>query len=157
MRHASMSFYLSPPYPAVTNAHAIHVQGFGDDHMIDTRRREPTALCKIVNATIAAGLLASRSRAISHSRQFCPRIDEGFDRDDGRRESALHVAGASAVDFAVADQRGKGVQSPAPTGLHHIDMAVEVHAGPCTIAFASRNDIDARIAIGIAGSSLRAH
>ena len=53
--------------------------------------------------------------------------------------------------------RCKWIQGPAAAGLHHVDMAVEVHAGPGSAALAPRDYIDARIAFAVAGRAGRTH
>jgi hypothetical protein len=79
------------------------------------------------------------------------RVDQRLDRDDGCRQSALHVAGAAAVHLAVLDDGGERIHGPAGAGLHDIDVAVEMHAGSSARALAARDDIDARIARIVAG------
>ena len=38
MGHAAACFYLGPPYAAVADTNTVHVQGFRNDHVIDTGR-----------------------------------------------------------------------------------------------------------------------
>src|ERR1700733_15896259 len=151
MRHAPMRFYFGPPNPAVPDAHAIHIERFGNDDVIDAGRGEPTALRQVVYAAVAAGFFIDGAGDFQRSRQTRARIDQRFDRDDGCRESALHVTRTSTVHFAVSNDRGKRIDGPSGTRLHHIDMAVEVHAGPARSTFAARDDIDARMALTVAG------
>src|ERR1700674_5832281 len=56
MGHAPVRFNLGPPDAAMPDAHAIHVEWFGNDDMIDARRGKPSALRQVVNAAVTAGL-----------------------------------------------------------------------------------------------------
>ena len=77
--------------------------------------------------------------------------------DDRSGKPALHVACAAAIDAAVADDSGKRVHRPVLAGLHHVDMRVEMHARPRTVAFDAADDVGARIAVVVAGRADPAH
>src|SRR6185369_6171946 len=62
-----------------------------------------------------------------------------------------HVAGAAAIHLAIAHHARKGIDAPAMSGLHDIDVAVEMDAGTRSRTFAPRHDIDARMALAVAG------
>ena len=134
MRNAPVGFDLGPPHAAMADADAIDIERFGDDDVIDARRGKPAALRQIMHAAVAARLFVDGARDLERPRQSRAGVDQRFDRDDGRRKAALHVAGAPAVDSAFLHHGGERVQGPSAAGLHHIDMAVEVHArsgAPC--------------------------
>src|SRR3546814_18883255 len=72
-----------------------------------------------------------------------------------RSETALHVAGAAAVDPAVADHPLEGLDRPAVPDRHHVDVAVEMNAGAGAPAFPPRHHVGARIARRIPRLALR--
>ena len=136
-----------PPHAAMADADPVHVQGLGNDDVIDARRREAAALGEIMNAAVAAGFLVHRARDLERARKRRARVDQRLHGDDGGREPALHVARAAAEELAVAHHAGEGLDGPAGAGLHHVDMAVEVHARSRRSALAARDHIDARPAL----------
>ena len=109
------------------------------------------------DAAEAAGFLVGRARNLDGARKI--RIDghEGFGRDDRGGEPALHVAGAAAIDAAVADDAGERIDAPAFAGLHHVDMRVEMHGGARAAAVETGDHIGAGIAVGVAGRAFAAH
>ena len=70
--------------------------------MIDAGLGEPAALRQISDAAIAAGFLVHRAGDFDSAGQFDAGIDQGFDRHDRGGDPAFHVAGAAAIDLAVA-------------------------------------------------------
>src|SRR5271165_7587814 len=155
VRHPSMGFYFGPPHAAMSDADSIDIERLGDDDVIDARRREPTALRQVMHSPISARFFVGGARYLQRSGQPCVAVDQGFDGDDGRREPALHVACAPAVDLAVDDRGAEGVLRPPAAALYDIDMAVEMHARSGCRALATRNHVDARITLGVAGRALR--
>jgi hypothetical protein len=141
----------------MTDAHTIHVQGLGNDDVVDARRRKKAALGQIMHAAVAARFLIDGARDLERAGELCAQIDEDFHGDDGSRESALHVARAAAEEFALTHGAGKGIDGPAGAGLYHIDMAVEVHARSRQAALAARDHVEARPALAVARSALSAH
>ncbi len=83
-------------------------------------------------------------------------LHEGFGSDDRGGQAALHVAGAAAIDLAVLHHAGEGIDAPAVAGLDDVDMRVEMHAGAGRAAVEAGDDIDARIAVGVAGRAFGA-
>src|SRR5882724_782050 len=114
-------------------------------------------LRQIVHASISARLFIDGPGNLQRSRQLRGAVDQCLDGDDGRREAALHVAGAPAIDPAVPYVSGERVDGPAAAALYDIDVAVEMHTRPRRGALAARNDIDARVALAVAGSARRVH
>ena len=108
------------------------------------------------DAAEAAGLLVDRARNLDGAGKVGEDLHEGFGRDDRGGQAALHVAGAAAIDLAVLDDAGKGIDAPAFAGLDHIDMRVEMDAGAGRAAVEAGDDIDARIAVGVAGRAFGA-
>jgi hypothetical protein len=64
--------------------------------------------------------------------------------------AALHVAGAAAVEPPVVDRAGERVDAPAPAGLDHVEMAVEMDARARATPLVARDQVDPRIAIAVA-------
>ena len=83
-------------------------------------------------------------------------FQEGLDGDDRGGQAALHVAGAAPEHPAVADVARPRVHGPALPRRHHVDMAVEVDAGPRPAALAPGDHVDARMARGVAGRAFGA-
>ena len=130
VRDAAQRFDLRPPHAAMADADAVDVQGLGNDHVIDARLREPAAFGEISHAAIAAGFFIDRSGNLDGAGQFDAGIDQRFDRHDRRCDAALHIARAAAIDLAVAHDAAERIDRPARARLHHVEMAVEMHAGP---------------------------
>jgi hypothetical protein len=110
-----------------------------------------------VHAAEAAGFLVHRARDLEGARQRNSRIDQRLDGDDGGRKSALHVAGAPPEELPVPDHAREGMHGPTRAGPHHVDVAVEVHAATGRSGLAPGDDVDARIAVIIAGRAFGAH
>ena len=113
---ASMGLDLRPPHAAMTDAHAIHVQGLGDDDVVDARRRKEAALGQIMHAAVAAGFLVHGARDLERAGELRARIDEGLHGDDGGREirpSCRTRRGRRACPRARVPAKGSTVQ-PAP-------------------------------------------
>jgi hypothetical protein len=157
VRDAAMCLDLRPPHAAMTDADPIDVEGLGDDDVIDARRREPAPLGEIMNAAVAARLLVDGARDLERAGQRLAAVDESLHRDDGGGDAALHVAGAAAEHLSVPHDSRKRVDRPARARLHHVDVAVEVHARPGTAALAARDYIDPRIALAVARRSFGTH
>ena len=109
------------------------------------------------DAAEAAGFLVGRPGNLDRAGKI--RIDrhEGFGRDDRGGEPALHVAGAAAIDAAVADDAGERVDAPAVAGLDHVDMRVEMHRRAGAAAVETGDHVGARVAVGVAGRAFAAH
>ena len=65
--------------------------------------------------------------------------------EDRRGDAGLHVAGAAAVDPAVAHQAAERIDRPAVAGRHHVEVAVQVHQRVRVAAGAPADDVDARM------------
>ncbi len=156
MGDAPLGLDLGPPDTAVADADPVDVQGFRDDHMVDAGLGEPAALGQIGHPAIAAGLLVHRPGNLDRAGRIDPAVHQGFDRDHGRGDPALHVAGAAAVDLAVPQHRRERVDGPALAGLDHVDVAVEMHTWARPAAFPAGYDIDPGIGVAVAGRAFGA-
>jgi hypothetical protein len=157
VRDPSVGLDLRPPDAAMPDTDPIDVQGLGNDHMVDARYREPAALREIMHTAVAARFLIDGARDLERPRKLLAGVDERLHGDDGRGDPALHVAGAAAEDLAVPDDPGEGVHRPAGTGLHHVDVAVEMHAGSARPALAPRDHVDPRMALAVSRRPFRPH
>ena len=128
MGDAAVGLELGPPDAAVAEADPVLVQGLGDDDVVDAR--EMAGRRQMGDAAVAAGLLVGGRRDLDRAGEVGPEREEGLDRDDRRGEAALHVAGAAAVDAPSIHRAAERVEGPAEAGLDHVDVAVEMHAGP---------------------------
>ena len=129
MRDLALGLDLGPPDAAMAEADAVLVERLGDDDVIDARLREVALPRQVGDAAEAAGFLVDRAGNLDGAGKIRVDLHEGFDRDDRGGEPALHVAGAAAIDPAVADDAGEGIDGPAVAGLDHVDMRVEMHGG----------------------------
>src|SRR5690606_35749578 len=128
MGDAAMGLDLAPPDAAMAETDAVDIERLGNHHVIDAGLREEAAAGEIGNAAIAARFLVDRSGDLDRARKPRRHLDQRFRGDDRRRDSALHVAGAAAIDPAVADGAGEGFDGPALAHFNDIDMAVEMDA-----------------------------
>ena len=55
-------------------------------------------------------------------------VDERLAGDYGRRQPALHVAGAAAINAVALHLGAEGVAGPAMADLDHVVMGIEVDA-----------------------------
>jgi hypothetical protein len=83
-------------------------------------------LARIADAGEAARLLVHRAGDLEGAGEVDALGQDGLDRDHRGRHAALHVAGAAAIDLAVAHHAGEGIDAPALADLDHVDVAVEV-------------------------------
>ena len=150
----SISAHQTPRWPMHTRS---TLRGSGMMTWSTRGGGEPTALRQIMNAAVPARLFVHRARNLQYARQPAAQVDQGLDGDDGSGKPSLHVASAAAVDLTVLHHGGKWIHGPARAGLHDVDMAVEMHARSGRAAVAPRDDIEARVAIAISRSPLRAH
>src|SRR5262249_31691864 len=138
---------------AMAEAYAVDIEGLGDDHVIDLGLRKMAALGEPGDAAEAAALLIHRAGNLDRARPRNALVEDRLGSDDGGGESALHVAGAAAVDAAVAIPGRERIAGPAATGLDDVDMTVEMHAPARTAPLAPGHHVDARMAVGISGGA----
>ena len=115
--------------------------------MVHTRLAKVTALCQITNTRKATRLFVNSAANFKRAWNGHTRFNQGFARNDAGGQSALHVASAAAINFAVANFCTKWVRGPATARFHHIDVAVEVHAFAGAGTLPTRHHIDARLGI----------
>ena len=96
--------------------------------MVHTRLAEITALCQITHTRKATRLFVNSAADFKRAWNGHARFNQGFARNDACGQSTLHVASATAINFAVANFCAEGVGGPATASFHHIDVAIEVHA-----------------------------
>ena len=78
-----------------------------------------------------------------------------FDRIHRRGDAGLHVAGASPVDAAVADDAAERIERPAGAGRDDVEMAVQVHRWDAPLGPRARADhVDAGMRGGVLGAAL---
>src|SRR4030088_3566061 len=155
--HPSMGFYLGPPHAAMPDADAIDIERLGDDDVIDARRGKPGTFRQIGHSAVSTRPFIDGAGNLERSRQLWDGGDQCFDRDERRRETALHVACAPPIDPALLHDAGERVQSPSRAGLYDIDMAVEMNAWVRRLPDAPGNDIETRVTFVVAGRARRAH
>ena len=80
------------------------------------------------DAGMAARLLVDRAGQLERAREPDALREDALERDHRGRDAALHVAGAAAVQPAVADHAGERVDAPAVARLDDVEVAVEVDA-----------------------------
>ena len=119
--------------------------------------REIADAREVGDAAEAAGFLVGGSGNLDRAGKIRVDRHEGFGRDDRCGEPALHVAGAAAIDAAVADDAGERVDAPAVAGLDDVDMRVEMHRGAGAAAVEAGDHIGAGIAVVVAGRAFAAH
>ena len=83
-------------------------------------------------------------------------VEEGFGGDDRGGEAALHVAGAAAVDLAVAQLAAERIGGPAGADLDHVVVRVEVDGVAGRRALAAGDEVPARMLVAVAGRALGA-
>ena len=83
--------------------------------------------------------------------------EDALERDHRGRDAAFHVAGAAAVQEALADHAGERVDAPAVARLDDVEMAVEMDAGAGAAAFVAADHVDPRMALAVAERALGAH
>ena len=122
------------------------------------RLREIALARQIGDAAEAAGFLVGRAGNLDRAGKIRIDLHEGFDRDDRCGQPALHVAGAAAIDPAVADDAGERIDAPALAGLDHVDMRVEMHGRrPAQRPSKRATTLVRGIAVGVAGRAFAAH
>ena len=156
MRHLALGLDLGPPDAAMAEADAVLVQRFGNDDVVDLGLREIALLRQIGDAAEAARFLVDRAGNLDRARKIRIDVHERLDGDDRGGEPALHVAGAAAIDLAVRDHAGEGIDRPAVAGLDDVDVRVEMDGRSARPAVEAGDDVDARIAVGVAGRAFGA-
>jgi len=112
----------------MTQTDAILAQRFGNDRMLYTARVEKTLLGQVGDTAEPTRFLVRRAADLDGTRKIRAKIAKCLRRHDGRRQPALHVAGAPSVKPAAAQHAAERVHAPAMAGLDHVGMAVEMHA-----------------------------
>ena len=107
------------------------------------------------DAPVAAAFLVAGRRDLDRPGRVGPEREEGLDRHDRRGEAALHVAGAAAIDPPRLQFAAEGVPGPAEPRLHHVDMAVEMHARPRPRPFAPRRQVPAGMPVAVPRRAFR--
>ena len=146
---------LEPPHAAVPDAHAIDSERLGDDHVVGAPARDVAALAEPGDTRVAAALLVHRAADLEPAPQAHAGAPHRFGRVDRRRDPGLHVARAAAVEPAVADDAGEGLDAPAVARRHHVEVPVQVEAGPGAVALEDAEDVRPRVAGRVLGASLR--
>jgi hypothetical protein len=141
----------------MADAHPVHVERLGDDDVIHARRGKPAALGEIMHAAVTAGFFVHGAGNLQCARPFFARVDERLDRNDRSGKATLHVTGAATEHLAVLDNAGERFEGPAGACLHHVYVAVEMHARTRSAALAARNHVDARIAVVVARRAFGPH
>ena len=139
-----------PPDTPVAKAYPILVQRFWDDHMLHTRRVEPSLFGKMGNAAKTTCLLIGGAGNLDRATIIGTAGDEGLGGDDGAGKPALHVAGTTAIDPVTLDGGGERVSGPPLADRDNIGMGVEMHAvtaAAATGTFMPADDIPARIPV----------
>ena len=150
VRDAAARLDLRPPHPAVPEADPGGGMRLRDDHVVDPRPGEPTPLGEVRDPGVAAQFLIDRAGDLERALEPDARGQNALQRDHRSREPALHVAGAAAVQAAALDHARERVDGPAPSGLDHVDVAVEVHARAGPLPLAAGDHVEARIALAVA-------
>jgi hypothetical protein len=156
MGDAPFRLDLRPPHTAMAKADAVLVERFGDDDVVDARPREQALFRQIGDASETAGFLVHGARYLDRAVEIERCRQKRLGCDDGGGKPAFHVACAAPVDPAVPDRAAERVHRPPFAGLDHVDMRVEVDDRPWAATLDARDDIRARIAVGIAGRSFAA-
>src|SRR5690606_17011236 len=82
--------------------------------------------------------------------------EKGFHGDNGSSKAAFHIAGASPINLAVADDPGKGIDCPAFACLNDVYVGIEMHDRTWAGSFLPANNVDAGIAVIVARRALGA-
>src|SRR6185369_1819703 len=137
---------LRPPHAAMTETHAVDIQRFGNDDVVDTRPREVPAFRQPGNAAEPASLFVHRARNLDRAGKRHTFVEDRLNSDHGGGEAAFHVASPATVKPTVLDDAGERIDRPILTRFNDIDMAVEMDAGSGAAAFDPGHDISARMA-----------
>ena len=157
VRDPAQGLDLGPPHAAMADADPVDVEGLGDDDVVDTGRAEPAALGEPGHAAIAART----------PRRPCPRsrLHPGGRRPWSIRASAATMAAARPpfmsqvprpMSLPSRSSPAQGSTRPAMPGLDHVDMPVQVDARAGPAALEAGDDVEARVAVAVAGAALAA-
>ncbi len=140
---------------AVADADAIDVQRLGDDHGVDSIRRQSLVFRQPGDTGEAAALFVDRPADFDRPLEGDAGAANRLCREHGRGDPRFHVARAAPVDAAVANHPAKRIDRPAGAGRDDVEMAVEVHVRPLGPPSPRADDVDPRMACGVFGPAFR--
>ena len=145
MRDASVRGDFEPIDAPMSDADAIDVQRFRDDHVVGARGSNPLLLTEERHAGEPAAFLVDRAADFNAAVQAHACAANRFCGVYRSGDSGLHIAGAASVNAAAPDYAAKRIDGPSVAGRHDIEMSVEVHEGSRLRAGAEPYDVDSRV------------